>query len=358
MKKIAIICDSLARGGAERNCIYLAKYFVSKGHKVTIVTAYKNKEEYELPEGIERVILLPPGKRYNSIVKILKLNLKLSNVLKTNKADAAVIMGTPMCLYSAIPCFLKRVRFIVSERNDPNSFDGKKSTKIISRLLMRLANAFVFQTKDAKAFYSKALKNRGEVIPNPLLHPNLPQEYEGEREKVLVSAGRLVEQKNQALLIDAFSEIYKDYPEYKLIIYGEGPLRERLEAQIEKLGLSESVLLPGNYEDVLERMKKAAMFVFPSNFEGMPNALIEAMAIGLPCISTDCPCGGPRELIQNHKNGILVPVKDYEGLVNAIRELLNDSESAAKIGHEAVSIREKLEPERIGAAWLKIIEEM
>ena len=159
-------------------------------------------------------------------------------------------------------------------------------------------------------------------------------------------------QKNQKMLIEAFSKIHSNYPEYQLVIYGEGKLRHQLQEQIDLLGLQERISLPGSRSDVLEQIKDASLFVLPSDFEGMPNVLIEAMALGLPCISTDCPCGGPRELIQNGVNGILISVGDVEALACEMSKVLDDSEMSALLGKNAVQIREKLNMEKIGKEWL------
>ena len=189
-----------------------------------------------------------------------------------------------------------KAKIIVSERNDPRNFQGKTITKLVSRYLMSKADGFVFQTNDACDFYKK-YKDRSVVIPNPVadvpvILERLPNE---QRDKVIVTAGRLVPQKNHEMLIKAFGKIAYRFPEYKLIIYGEGELKEKLQLLSRDLSMGDRVVFPGSVNDLHEKIKNAELFVLSSDFEGMPNALMEAMAMGITCISTDY-CGGPRDI--------------------------------------------------------------
>jgi glycosyltransferase involved in cell wall biosynthesis len=147
------------------------------------------------------------------------------------------------------------------------------------------------------------------IIPNPINPEFNVKPFSGKRRKIITSVGRLSEQKNQHVLIEAFSRIEKDFPDYELVIYGEGNLRETLENQIKTLKLENKVKLPGVKKNIKNEIYDCSLFVLPSLYEGMPNALMEAMALGLPVISTDCPCGGPRFLIHNY-NGLLVKVNN------------------------------------------------
>ena len=169
---------------------------------------------------------------------------------------------------------------------------------------------------------------------------------------MIVSAGRLAPQKNQKMLITAFSKIANQYPDYNLTIYGEGALRQFLEQQISDLGLQERVFLPGNITDLHTQIKTSAFFVMSSDFEGMPNALIEAMALGLPCISTDCPCGGPKTLIREKENGLLIEVGDSDALADAMATLIENQSLAFEMGQNAVAIRDRLSMEMIGKEWV------
>ena len=278
---------------------------------------------------------------------------QLRKRFKEIRPDVIVSMGTTNSLYD-VPANIGLVfHHIISERNDPSHFRGKAITRILSRFLMRKADGYIFQTKDAQAFYGGEMAKHSVVIPNPLfIGENYPEtDYTGEREKTIVTTGRLNRQKNHLLLIRAFKKIADEHPDYKLIIYGEGPERQNDEILINELGLRDCVLLPGTINNVPERIYKASLFVLSSDFEGMPNSPMEAMALGLPCISTDCPCGGPRELIEKGKNGILVPLGDEDALAVAMRKVLSDEKFATMIGKNAMNIRERLSLDKVFKQW-------
>lgn len=344
MKKVIIFVDSLMRGGAERVSVYLADYFVKHGLACQIVTQRKGEKEYALPEGVERTVLSGKG--------IPQKILALRKVLLHAQADVMLVMGTPFCGITIPAAMGTKTKVIVSERNDPRHCLAKKSTRIVAQTLIPLANGFVFQTEDAKKYYDKKLRGRGCVIFNPLLADNLPDRWQGERRKEIVTMGRMVLQKNHKLLLDAFGKVAQEYPDHSLTIYGDGPLRQQLQDQIDSMGLRDRVSLPGNMPDVLSRIQSAALFVMSSDFEGMPNALIEAMAIGLPCISTDCPCGGPQELITSGENGVLVPVGDAAALAAAMKDMLADSGKAEAMAQQAMTVRQKLHVDGIGKQWM------
>ena len=140
------------------------------------------------------------------------------------------------------------------------------------------------------------------------------------------------------------------------MIYGEGDKRGELEKLVEELGLKDRISLPGNIRNIADEMEKNSLFVLSSDFEGMPNALMEAMALGLPCVSTDCPCGGPRYLIKNGENGVLVPVGDADALAEAMKKMLHDEDLRIRIGNNARTIQTRLSPEKIYGQWESYIK--
>lgn len=196
------------------------------------------------------------------------------------------------------------IPLIYSERNDPNRVNQRKVDKIYRKIVEHRADEFVFQTTGAQKCYPKKVQKRSVVILNPLDVTGFPTHDFTVEKKEIVTVGRLEPQKNQKLLINAFSELAKDFPDYTLIIYGEGSLRNELENYIISKGLQSKVVLPGVKNNIQEYIKDASLFVLSSDYEGIPNALIEAMAIGLPCVSTDCSPGGARELIADEAGRI------------------------------------------------------
>ena len=168
--------------------------------------------------------------------------------------------------------------------------------------------------------------------------------------------GRVDENKNHELLIRAFAQIAGDFPEYKLLIYGEGEKRKALQELAVDLGLEERILLPGNEEHVEEAIYRARVFVLPSNTEGMPNTLIEAMLLGLTVIATDCPCGGCAELIEHEQNGLLTPVEDVEKMKENLRRVLAHPREADRMGRNAAQLRDLYQARAVYGGWKEYLE--
>ncbi len=346
--KIGIIIGCLGLGGAERVSVNLARWFIGQGSEVVFFNTKKPAEkEYDLPDGAARILCWSKNK--------VGITSNLRKALKKERPDAVIVMGTPMCVY-AIPALTGlRIPTAVSERSSPGNAKIKKTTRVFSDLLVGSADAFIFQTEDAKKYFKKKIREKGRVIPNPIVASSLPDPYRGERTKRFVALGRLVAEKNYPLLIDAFGRFHKTHPEYVLEIYGDGPEREKLQARIDADGLGDSITLFRSRSDVLEHVKDARGFVLSSDLEGMPNALIEAMAIGIPSVSTDCPCGGPADLIEDGVSGILVPTGDSDALAGAIGKIADDAEFAGTLSANSVGIRERLDINVIGKEWSDVL---
>jgi len=344
---IVIAIDSPGRGGAERVGFTLARWLDSQVDLNATLVAIResNKLSYST-DGLDYVNL-----RNKNVIWGLR------RVVKDRDANVLLTMTVPLCVYTVPALWGLNIKHVVSERNSPAHFSGKWITKVLSRWLMKQADGFVFQTKQARDFYGGKIAERSTIIHNPIceISEDLFQPI-FDRKKVIVSVGRLNKQKNHAMLVKAFSEVLKEYPDYTLKIYGDGKERENLERLIAITGLSDKVFLLGTQSDIHKAIVDAAMFVMSSDFEGMPNALMEAMALGLPCISTDCPCGGPAELIKNGKNGLLVPVGDIVALSYAMNRILSDISYSAILGEKAKEIVESHSQDKICQHWLEYFQ--
>lgn len=186
----------------------------------------------------------------------------------------------------------------------------------------------------------------------------MPEPVSGEREKIVVSAGRLEDQKNFPLLVRAFSAFHEQHPEYKLVIYGEGKKRRELEQLAQSLLPSGAWSMPGRVDDLPQRIVSCGIFALSSDYEGVPNVLIEAMACGMPVVSTDCAPGGAAVLIDPGVNGLLVPVGDAEALAEGMAYLAEDPLQAAQMGRKAVQLQQRLDAERVCSQWLKYLQEI
>lgn len=354
--RILFCIGNLLKGGAERVAANLCNYLISE-NAVTIVLTQNKKSVYEIDKKIE-MEYLDEGQKYNNFIlkNFTRIN-KLIHIIKEKKPDIIIsFLPEPSYRVLFLKLFNPRLKVIVSVRNDPRVEYKSKISKFIMKILYPLADGFVFQTQEAKEYFSKKIQKNSIVIPNPINKDFLCEPYNGEREKNIVTVGRLEKQKNHKLLIQAFSKLPKEFQEYKLIIYGEGSLRNELQEQINTLGLENRIIIAGQVEDVKKEIYKASVFVLSSDYEGMPNALMEAMALGIPCISTDCPCGGPKFLIKNGYNGYLVPVNNIEELSKVIKEVLENNQ--IDISKNANKIIEDLNPSKINKKWQEYITEI
>lgn len=347
-KKIIIICRNLYSGGAERVVSQLANYFQSNNNMVSIITIDDMPVMYKIDSNIK---LIAVGKKANNkLIDKIRRYYSVRKIVTKIKPDRVLSLPEDIAVYVILSLLGTRIKIYVSERNNPWVMPNVKITRVLRILMYPFVDGIIFQTEYAKSYFSKNIQKKGIVLPNPVDASRIPNRYDGIREKTIVSIGRLSEQKNFPLLINAFREFSLNNPEYKLIIYGEGIERKRLEKMIFGYGLEKKVLMPGRSENVLNRIREAGMFVLTSNYEGLPNVLIEAMCMGMPVISTDCPSGGPAELIIDGKNGFLIPVGDTKGLVNAMHKI-TDENVAKKISDNAFQMREKFTNRDVFNKW-------
>lgn len=218
-----------------------------------------------------------------------------------------------------------------------------------------MADGYVFQTEDAANYFSDKIAKPYRIISNPL-KSGLPEPYLGERDKKIVCVARLSKEKNIELLINSFSNFVTKDTNYILELYGQGPEEAKIKKLVKKLGLSEKIHFCGFREDVHECIKKATCFVLPSNYEGISNAMIEALAMGIPTICTDSPIGGARMLINNMQNGILVPVNDVDKLTEALFTVCESEEIQKRFSEQSIKIRNMLSIDNIANQWRKFID--
>lgn len=355
--KILFFIGALAGGGAERVTCNLSSYLAYKGHYVEILTMSDVEPTYFVSDNVKRNSLIKASERHSFVYNAVLRFLRFCRYLLKNDNDVIVVMLPVTTIMLLQLRKLTKAWVVAAERNNPSSYSEKKQRTL--RRLAHKADGWVFQTEDERNWYGKSTgKAKVKIIPNAINLDFIREPYLGERKLTIVTAGRLTEQKNHELLIKAFAHISKDYPEYQLVIYGDGPRKEFLEMVADNSGVKEKVLFPGYTTNIGETIKDDSLFVLSSDFEGMPNALMESMALGLPCISTDCDGGGARFLIENEKNGLLVPKGDVNALAVAMDRMLSDREFAEQCGREAHKICERLAPEKIYGEWESFIKEI
>lgn len=338
--------------------VNLAEYFAQEGYRVTMVTQYRKEDEYTLPEQIARVISEIDEKKItgsrvrNFCRRVKKLHaiwrqyqpeLVLSCIGKNNFMTVVTTMGT-------------RTRPVVSVVGEAKEEYPSRLMRVLANLLFPFASGVILQTERSRDFFSGKVGERAVILPNSLNPDFVKPRYEGERERRIVSVGRMDANKNHEMMIRAFAALSGKYPEYVLTIYGDGELHSYLKELAKELGVGERVELPGVIPNVAERIEKASMFLLTSYSEGVSNALIEALATGLPVIATDVPSGGTVELMTDGVNGLIIPAGDQKALEAAMDRLLADPAYAQQLGREAAKIQERLAPERVNRLWREYFE--
>lgn len=347
-KRITFLIGSMGRGGAERVISVLANSYARKGWKVDILLLLDGKVDYVLDSNVNIVKIY--NENISRIMQLPKWIINIRKYVRENNPDRIVSFIARINIITIISCIGLKKNIIVSERNDPINDGRSMLVKILTNLLYPLINYVVFQTKFAQDCFSERVKKKSVIIANPI---TVSVKTTQNKEKKIVAVGRLIEQKNHMLLINAFKNVYSKYPEYKLYIYGEGRLRTDLEQHIKNINMQENILLPGNIINIHERIANAEIFVLSSNYEGLSNALLEAMTIGLPCISTNC--SGVDEIIKNEFNGLLVPKGNEELLTQAIISLIEDSELRERISSNAFEFSKQFDNKIIFEKWKEII---
>ena len=352
-KKIMFYFSSLAKGGSQRVIINLTESLLSKGHQVTVVTTAVAENEYELPKGAKRMISDIQGEEITSNrIKNLKNRFsKLRNIWKEEKPDIIVSFIGKNNFMAILTAWGLKIPVVVSVRAEPTIEYYTGWMRFLAKHLLCKADGIVLQTEDSKTFFPQKALEKAVVLPNPLNPAFVEGLYQGEKEKKIVMVGSVYGLKNQKLVVDAFAPIASKYPDYKVEIWGDGEDYKSLKDYIASLQLEKQILMAGATKEVRKKIERASLYILSSNAEGMPNSLMEAMALGLPCISTDCPCGGPRALIQDGINGILTPIKDVEAMTEAIDRVLGNPEFAKELGKNALKIRESLSPESVNNQW-------
>lgn len=354
MKKVMFYINAIHDGGAERVMVNLARYFSENEYDVILVTSFRDSWEYPVAKTVRRLSLEDREIKQSRLKRNVSRIKKLRDLCKKENPDILISFMAEPNFRAILATRGLPVKTLVSVRNDPNKEYARKMGRMVGKVLLPMADGCVFQTEDARKWFPKRLQKKSRIIYNAVREDF----YQIERTPVrgeIVTCGRLVEQKNHAMLIDAFAEVVKEFPFATLKIYGEGQLRDTLQRQIDRLGLTEKAFLMGATNDVGKALKTADLFVLSSDYEGMPNALMEAMAAGIPCIATDCPCGGPKELLNNYKVG-LFEVGNTKELSMRINRILGSDNERTQMSSYLRMCSLKFAPDKVKDNWRCYVE--
>jgi len=348
-KKVLFILGSMGRGGAERVISILSRDFANNGWLTQIGLLLFNKVDYSLDDSTQ--IFNFTGNANSRTLRVPYWLYKIRNCVKKEKPDYIVSFAARINILVLLATLGLHVKVIVSERNDPMQDGRGFITRCMVRLLYPIAEKIVFQTKRSLRYFPKKILQKGVVIPNPI---SVPCYASSEKKKKIVSVGRLTKQKNHALLINAFASIKKDYPEYELFIYGDGELREDLVSLARSLNVEKNVHFEGNIPNIHEKIADADLFVLSSNYEGLSNALLEALMMGLPCVATNV--AGVDEYIINDINGKIVPVGDETALADAIKVCLDNKSIRDSFAINARIDAKSFDKQKVLEKWNSIME--
>lgn len=342
-------------GGVNKMLLWLGNTLaMDPNYNVTFCTIYdKERSERICPEAksIELSVQYHKSFARRNIYFFTYAFRRIKHLLKRGNYDY-VVSFDGMAFYPLL-YYMNRFKytFVVSERADPNYDHSFFSS--LKRKLYRYVGVLVCQTEGAKRCFSDRIQSKSIVIPNPISIPT--NKWKRGTIHSIACVGRLhIWQKRQDVLIRAFESFNKTYPEYVLNLYGSGPDEGELRSLAKENGLEEKVIFHGEIKNVQEKLLNNEIFALTSDFEGIPNALLEAMALGMPVISTKCSPGGAELLIKDHENGLLVNCDDVTSLSSALCEMASNIEMAEKYGASARESVKSFSPETIIKQWKEI----
>lgn len=356
--RVTFILASMSNGGAERVVSILSNELINRNFVVQIITVLSDACDYVIDDKIQ----FDPIKNYSSKNKLLRNYSRIKDI-KTKtlsfSPDCIISFLGEINIYSLLACHRLRIPIIVSERNDPANDPEKEWMRKLRNFMYRFADGIVFQTEDAKKYFDNFLKSdiKQKIIFNPI-KPNLPYYSNDHSINRFITATRLTPQKNIYLMINALKLTIERGFECYLDIYGRGPLEEELRNYVKECSLSNNVSFKGFSNSIHNEMAKCRAFLISSNYEGISNSMLEALAIGAPVIATDCPVGGAKMFIHNKVNGWIVPVGDVNAFSNAMIEILTSPKTADMCGKNAMGIRSDLEAKKILEQWIGFISEV
>ena len=360
--RIAFVISTLRAGGAERVVSIMANDWALRGREVVIITLSRQEDDwYDLHPKIKRVALdllgsssHAGGKLTNNFRRIVRLRRELSQ----QRPDVVVSFVDTTNVLTLIATWGLRIPVVVSERIDPRRHAISLVWNGMRSFLYRYADAVVVQSSAVRNWAAGFVREKViHIIPNPVqltdngwdrcAHPPLSG-------PTIVAMGRLAQQKGFDLLLKAFQRCAVTHRQWSLVIIGHGDERRRLEMLAADLDLLKVVTFAGQIPDPAKVLRQADLFVMSSRYEGFPNALLEAMACGLAVISTDCS-SGPRDIIRDGIDGILVPPENIDALAAAMDRLMSNPAERQRLGSRAVEVLERFSTEKIMSIWDDVV---
>jgi len=347
MKRILFLTSSLTSGGSERVVSLLANKFVEKGYGVEIALLKYEDVFYPIDKRI-RVHIAKIEAGGNNILRVMRW---LRMHVRQSSPD--VVIAFTEGVYCAAICAMIGINtpIISSERNDPAFMSPAR--KLLRRIFLRRTTWLVVQTERIKQYFNRQIQEKTSIIYNPVNERVYGVETCNCRQKRITNVARLYPQKNQNMLIDAFSELSERFPEWTLDIYGVGPLHDELQAHIDKLRMDNRIFLKGQSDKVIDELNQSRIFCLSSDFEGMSNAMIEAICLGVPIVSTQV--SGTEEFLRNGENSLLIDVGEKEQLKDALETLMGDEMMQKKFSEELLKLKDNFQIDEIVMQWENLV---
>ena len=349
--KLLMIIDNMDLGGAQRMFAFVANG-LSRYYDVYLISYASNKSFFHLNDEVHYIA----GSDYNGsgLLRHIKKIPFLYKKIKKIGPDVILTFMTIPALLSKIASVFSGIPVIFCERGDPYQY--KTFIQKIKLKSVIICNYAVFQTIQARDYYPQRLIKNSTIIPNPVVNPNVERAMYENRNNNIAFVGRFdIHQKRQDLVVDAFKLVVEKHPEMILLFCGDGDDLEIIKKKVETMNISDNVVFKGKVKDVKIELLNCKAYVISSDYEGIPNSLIEAMSLGIPCVSTDCSPGGARMLINNMENGILVPCNNSKALANAIIYIIEHPIEADEMGKNAMKIVDLYSENLIMQKWMSVI---
>jgi GalNAc-alpha-(1->4)-GalNAc-alpha-(1->3)-diNAcBac-PP-undecaprenol alpha-1,4-N-acetyl-D-galactosaminyltransferase len=364
-RRITILSGSLNGGGSERVVIDLCRHLRDSGREVSLLTLTgDDPDAYSVPDGVWRermeVRRVPPG-LFQAVSYLIGRLFALRRNILSLKPDVVVSFIDRVNVSTLVALFGTGVPVIVSERVHPGHNPISRAWLVARAFVYPFADAITVQTSDGSDWLKRHLRVKHVVvIPNALRSSgdleDLAENTASQARPFIAAVGRMTEQKGFDLLLNAFQRSGLAETGWRLAILGEGPERCALERRASELGVASAVTLPG-FVNVGPWLKRADIFVLSSRYEGFPNALLEAMQMGVGCVSFDCP-SGPRDLIEDGLSGLLVPPEDVDGMADALQRLAANPILRSRIGAEGLKGSERFSPALVYKQWVNLMDDV
>lgn len=357
--KILFLNTNIGYGGASKMIVWVANQCAKEGHDVTFLT-FRDNEVRQVVDSKVR-LMHEQLEDAGGNVKLLNTVKWLHCFIKKKRFDVGVAFLSPSILRMALAAKGTKMKVIFSHRADPYLRLSSNSLKAkvinwLNKWAFEQADFYVFQTKMAQAYYGEVIKNRSTVIPNPICPMQRTEPREGNVRKSFVAVGRMeLKQKRQDVMIDAFNLLSPKYPDFKLEIYGDGEDEEKV---MQLAASNPNIRLMGKTSNVVSAIQNAWATVLSSDYEGIPNALLESMSLGVPSISTDCSPGGAAMLIRYKENGMLTPRGDASALAEAMEYVITHPEEAEKMGEQAMEVNALYAENVVADKWKKVLNKL